>query len=110
MNKFILLVYLYDDPQNDLISRVRYVEGEDRVSLLGHDGVIQLSNNALLFDHTKSHDIYVRLCQDLVSLNRPYLICPLCLDDALVVGKLPKEVQASLLTYGVHFLDRAQRE
>ena len=105
MAQLTLLFYLYDDPQNDLVSRARYVEARDHVSLLEHDGVTQLSNNALLFDQTKSHDVYVQLCREIVSLGRPYLIVALEAESALVVGSLSKEVQSSLLTYGVPQLD-----
>jgi hypothetical protein len=107
MNQLTLLIYLdYDpkNPQNDLISRARYIEKEDYGSLLGRDGVIQLSNNALLFDQTKSHDVIVQLCNDLISIQRPYLIVALEANDALRVGPLSKEAQASLKTYGVPVL------
>jgi len=101
MTQLTLLIYLHDDPPNDLVARARYIEGRDHVSLLGRDGVIQLSNNALLFDQTKSHYVFVQLCREIVSLNRPYLIVGLEANDALAVGPLSKEVQASLSKYGV---------
>ena len=101
MIQLTLLVYLHDDPPNDLLSRVGYIEKQDRVSLLPHDGVIQLSNNVLLFDQTKSHDVFVRVCRDLVSLKRLYLVLPVVSESALLVGPLSTEVQASLKKYGV---------
>jgi hypothetical protein len=101
MPQLTLLIYLHDDPPNDLVARARYVEGRDHVSLLERDGVIQLSNNALLFDQTKSHDVFVQLCREIVSLKRPYLVVSLAADAALVVGPLSKEVQASLSKYDV---------
>jgi hypothetical protein len=101
MAQLTLLIYLYDDPPNDLVSRARYVEGRDHLSLLEHDGVTQLSNNVLLFDQTKSHDVFVQLCREIVLLKRPYLIVALEAESALVVGPLSKEVQASLSRYGV---------
>jgi hypothetical protein len=107
MPQLTLLVYLHHDPQNpqnDLISRAKCVEAKDHISLLGRDGVIQLSNNALLFDQTKSHDIFVRLCNDLVSIGRSYLIVALEASVALQVGPLSKEVQASLSDYLVPVL------
>jgi hypothetical protein len=106
MQKLLLLIYLYDDPPNDLISRIRHIEAVDKVSLLGCDGVTLLSNNAILFDQTKSHDSYVRVCRGLIFSKRPYFVYEFHPDDALAVGKLPKEVQASLSMYGVHVLDK----
>ena len=101
MTKLTILIYLHDDPPNDLVSRVQYVEGKDRISLLRHDGVTQLSGNALLFDQTKSHDVYVRVCRELVSIGRPYLVVELEATSALAVGPCSKEVATNLLKYGV---------
>ena len=104
MTQLTLLIYLYDDPANDLISRIGYVQGRDHILLLPHDGVTQLSRNALLFDQTKSHDIYVQVCRELVSIQRPYLVVELEASDALAVGPLSKEVQTSLSKCGVPLL------
>ena len=101
MKKFILLIYLHDDPSNDLISRVEYLERNDHVSLLKRDDIIPLSGNALLFDQTKSHDVYVRVCRELVSIGRPYLVVELEATSALAVGPCSKEVATNLLKYGV---------
>ncbi len=101
MTKLILLIYMHDDPPNDLISRARYVERQDHISLLKRDGVTPISGNVLLFDQTKSHDVFVRLCREILSLDRPYLTVELEAGDALAVGPLSKEVQASLSKYGV---------
>ena len=110
MTQLTLLIYLHDDPPNDLISRVGYVERKSQVSLLPHDGVTQLSNNVLLFDQTKAHDVFVRLTADLVSIERPYLILPVVSESALLVGPLSKEVQASLSRYGVPHLYTAYKK
>ena len=101
MKQLILLIYLYDDPPNDLFARIKYIQGRDHILLLPHDGVIQLSNNALLFDQTKSHGIYVQVCRELVLIQRPYLLVELEASDVLAVGPLSKEVQTSLSKYGV---------
>ena len=104
MKQLTLLIYLHDDPANDLVSRVQYLEGHDHVSLLKHDGVIPISGNALLFDQTKSHDVFVQVCAFLVSISRPYLVVELEATDTLAVGPLSKEAQASLSKCGVPFL------
>ncbi len=101
MNQLNLLIYLHDDPANDLISRVAYIEKQSKKPLLPHEGVIQLTNNALLFDQTRAHGIFVRICADLVSIERPYLVLPVSLESALLVGDIPKEVQCNFAKYGV---------
>lgn len=103
MQKLVLLIYLRDDTVNTLEDRLRVTLKEPNwPQIETHDGVALLSCNAILFDETKAHDAYVRVCSSLLSSGLPYLIVPLSsVDECLAVGKLSKEVAESLARLGV---------
>lgn len=101
MNQIVLLYCLHNDPVNTLKSSVRYVEKNRDISLLERDGVILLSDNAVLLEKTKSHGILVQLCAILEQKEWPYLLFHMDHQASLASGKLPEEVASLLSNAGV---------
>lgn len=107
MNQIVLLYCLHDDPVNTLKSTVRYIEREKEISLLDRDGVVLLSDNAILLEKTKSHGVLVQLCAILEQKGRPYLLFHMDHQASLVSGKPPKAIESLLSSAGVQFVYRS---
>lgn len=108
MKQLTLLIYLRNDHVNTLEKRIEYMRKQSSFpSLEERDGVILLSDNAILFDETKSHDAFVQLCSAPHGQVRdqgklPYLVIRLeSTDGWLASGELPKEVLSALKNLGV---------
>jgi hypothetical protein len=103
MTKYLLLIYLRDDPLNTLEKRIEHMQTQERFpSLEGRDGVILLSDNAVVFDQTKSHTLLIELCAALLRAKLPYLLIPIESTDAwLVAGTLPPGVKSALSSLNV---------
>lgn len=108
MKQLTLLIYMRDDPSNTLEKRIAYMQQRNEFpTLAGRDGVSLLSDNAVLFDETKSHDVFVQLCSALRgtapgSKKWPYLVIRLeSTEGWLASGELPADVSATLKGLGV---------
>lgn len=102
MGTLTLLLYLRNDPENSLASRIAYLRKGNRMPPLeGRDDAILISDNAVLFDKTKAHHIFVQLCAALAEAKWPYLLLTMDAESAMAVGKFSKEVEAILSAYGV---------
>jgi hypothetical protein len=109
MKQLTLLIYLRNDTANTLEKRIEYMRKSENFfpSLEGRDGVTLLSDNAILFDETKSHDVFVQLCSALHGPTHgqgkfPYLVIRLeSTDGWLASGVLPTEVSTALKSLNV---------
>ncbi|MEI7636959.1 MAG: hypothetical protein WCJ37_06595 [Syntrophus sp. (in: bacteria)] len=100
MKQFLLVVCL----QNDLnLSGLIASLQKERNSKVPeeHADVLQLSHNVVLLDRITAHEIFVRLCSGLLQEGKPYIVVPIHPEDAVVVGRFPKEDQAILSQYGI---------
>jgi hypothetical protein len=112
MSNLVLILYLRNDPDNTLASKINHLCRENRMqSLAGRADALLLSDNSALFALPDAHEIFSQLCAGLVEGAHPYLIVPIASNPpyhsgALAVGKFPEEVQAILLGSGVSFASR----
>jgi len=97
VKQLTILIYLRNDPSNTLRSRIAWLTSKEGFPILeGRDDAILISDNVILVDQSSAHEIFVRLCSNLVVADIPYLILPLDAESSVAVGKLPEAIKTIL--------------
>jgi len=96
--KFILLISLEVHKKDEwsLLHEMSARERDGKWPFSANDGAIPVGLNAFLFDQTKAHGIYVRVCAHLIDKKWPYFVTTVD-RDAILGEALPgSKLQAIL--------------
>jgi hypothetical protein len=86
MEQLSLIVCLNDDRENTLLSKVQYAEKQQKKKVLERDGVILLSDNAILVDRTIAHGTLAQVCTILEDAKWPFLLVRMDRQELLTFG------------------------
>jgi hypothetical protein len=96
-----LVFSLQPDDNNTLVEYLGYRAQQDKTTLLQRDGVVLLSPNAIVFDLSKSHDVFVSTCYELQRRSMPFLVAQIDTMTSLLVGAIPERVASLHQVYSV---------
>lgn len=86
MEQLSLIICLNDDDSNTLLSKVRFFEKDKKKAILERDGVVLLSDNAILVDRTIASGSLFQVCAILENSNWPFLVFQIQCQESLAFG------------------------
>lgn len=101
MEQLTLVICMNDDPDNTLLSKVRYVEKNKKKAILERAGVALLSDNAILVARTIASGSLFQVCAILDDANWPFLLFQIQCQESLAFGKQDAEVERLLSAFHV---------